>query len=89
MKRYPYLLVFVLLVTLSFILGFRSGQNVEQKNKVVDYLLSITPTPKPPTPSPVKYSEYKSKKWDLRLTYPSGLDITESATDPAIILKSK
>ncbi|MFZ6035503.1 MAG: hypothetical protein ACOYUB_05175 [Patescibacteria group bacterium] len=89
MKRYPYLLVFVLLIVLSFILGFRSGQNVEQKNKVVDYLLSITPTPRPPTPSPVKYSEYKSKRWNLKLTYPSGLDITESATAPAIILKSK
>lgn len=86
MKRYPYLLMFVLLIILSFILGFRSGQNVEQKNKVVDYLLSITPTPRP---SPIKYSEYKSKRWNLKLTYPSGLDITESATAPAIILKSK
>lgn len=54
MKTKPYLFLFFLIVILVFILGVRYGQKVERNNKVVDYLLSITPLPIPPpnTPSP-------------------------------------
>ena len=58
MKIKPYLFLFSLVVILTFILGVRYGQKVEKNNKVVDYLLSITPfptyTPYPTIPLPTK-----------------------------------
>lgn len=89
MKITSYIFLFFLFVVLIFILGVRYGQKVEKNNKVVDYILSITPTPKPPTSTPVKYTEFKSKKWGLKLTFPSNLEIKEDATAPAIIFEIK
>ena len=70
MKKTSYFFIFFLIFVLIFILGVRYGQKVEKNNKIVDYVLSITPTPIPPTPTPVKYLDYKSKKWGLKFTYP-------------------
>lgn len=89
MKKTSYIFLFFLFIILIFILGVRYGQKVEKNNKVVDYILSITPTPKPPTPTPIKYTEYKSKKWGLRLIFPSNLEIKEDATAPAILIEIK
>lgn len=87
MKRKPQILIFLLFLILAFILGFRSGQQTEKTNEAIDYVLSITPTPKPPSPTPVKYSEYKSKKWGLEFTFPSGLAVKESTNSPKIIFE--
>jgi hypothetical protein len=87
MKTKPYLFLFFLIIILIFILGVRYGQNIEKNNKVVNYLLSITPTPIPPTPTPVKYTDYKSKKWGLKFIYPVGLEVKEDATAPAILFR--
>jgi len=87
MKTKSYVFLFVMILILIFILGVRYGQNVEKNNKVVNYLLSITPTPKPPTPTPVKYKGYKSKKWGLKFTFPVGLEVKEDATAPAILIR--
>ena len=58
MKQGSYIFLFLLIVLLIFILGVRYGQKVEKNNKVVDYLLSITPyptyTPYPTLPLPSK-----------------------------------
>lgn len=89
MKIKSYVLLFVMLFILIFILGVRYGQKVEKNNKVVDYLLSITPTPVAPTPTTIKYTEYKSKKWGLKFTYPSGLEIQEDASKSAILFHLK
>lgn len=45
MKKTSYVFLFFLFVVLIFILGVRYGQKVEKNNKVVDYILSITPYP--------------------------------------------
>jgi len=87
MKLKSYLFISFLIVVLFFILGVRYGQKIEKNNKVINYLLSITPTPKPPTPTPVKYRDYKSKRWGLKFTFPAGLDVKEDATAPAILFK--
>ena len=83
----PYFFLFVLVVVLAFILGIRYGQTVEKNNKVIDYLLSITPTKIPLTPTPVSYKEYKSKKWGLKFTYPANLEIKESTNTPEILFE--
>lgn len=58
MKTKPYLLIIILCLVLFFIIGFRAGQRTEKTNKVVDYVLSITPyptyTPFPTIPLPTK-----------------------------------
>lgn len=91
MRPKTYFFLVFLLLLLFFILGVRYGQYVEKKNKVIDYLLSITPTITPTkneAPSPqVKYSEYKTKRWNLRLVYPDFLKIEESTKEAKIILK--
>lgn len=45
MKKTPYVFLIVLIVVLVFIIGFRSGQKTEKTNKIIDYILSITPYP--------------------------------------------
>ncbi len=53
MKKTSYIFLFFLLIVLIFILGVRYGQKVEKNNKVVDYILSITPYPTyTPYPTP-------------------------------------
>ena len=89
MKQKPLIFLFILILVLTFILGFRSGQSVEKTNKVINYVLSITPTKIPPTPTPVSYKEYKSKKWGLKFTYPANLEVKESSKTPEILFEEK
>ena len=87
MKTKSYVFLFIMIFILIFIIGVRYGQSIEKNNKVVNLLLSITPTPIPPTPTPVTYKDYKSKKWGVKLSYPAGLEVKEDATAPAILLR--
>ncbi len=89
MKKTPYVFLFTLLIVLVFLVGFRSGQKVEKSNKTINYLLSITPTKIPPSPTPMIYTEYKSKKWGLKFTYPNNLEIKESTTSSEISFEVK
>lgn len=87
MKPKTYFFVGFLLFILFFILGVRYGQYVEKQNKVINYLLSITPT-KPPTPTPtISFTEYKSRRWGLKFIYPKDLKIEESTKEAVIYLK--
>jgi hypothetical protein len=85
----PMLFIFFLILVLFFILGVRYGQKVEKNNKVVDYILKVTPTKTIPSPTPIKYVDYKSKKWGVKFTYPSNLEIKEDATSPAVMINVK
>jgi len=87
LKQKPLIFLFVLIIVLSFILGVRYGQSVEKTNKIVDFVLSITPTKIPFSPTPVPYIEYKSKKWGLKFIYPANLEIKEDPTSSSIFLK--
>jgi hypothetical protein len=85
-------LIVILLLILFFILGVHYGKKVEKANKVVDFLLSITPTPKPtktPTPTPLIFEDYKSKRWGLRFKYPANFEIKESTNTPEILIVPK
>ncbi|PIU36623.1 hypothetical protein COS77_01000 [Candidatus Roizmanbacteria bacterium CG06_land_8_20_14_3_00_34_14] len=55
MKIKSYIFIVFLVVILFFILGVRYGQKIEKNNKVVDYILKITPYPTyTPYPLPTK-----------------------------------
>lgn len=91
MKPKTYIFVFFLLLVLFFILGIRYGQYVEKQNKVIDYLLKITPTKLPTiTPFPtIAYTEYKSRRWGLKFVYPKDLKIEESTKGAEIYFKKE
>jgi hypothetical protein len=84
MKPKSYLLLFLLSLLLVFILGVRYGQKVEQTNKVINYVLSITPTA-PISPTPVTYATAEGKIWKIKFTYPSNLKMKEDPTKSAVI----
>ena len=89
MKSKSVILLTVLIVILAFIIGFRYGQKVEKTNKIVNFILSITPTNIPPSPTPISYKEYKSKKWGLKFTYPTNLEVKESSKTPEVLFELK
>lgn len=67
MKTKPYLFLFFLVVMLAFVIGVRYGQRVEKNNKVVDYLLSITPYPTyTPFPLPSKIASASPTLFNLK-----------------------
>jgi hypothetical protein len=86
MKSKPYLVLFLLLLILVFILGIRYGQKVEKTNKVINYVLSITPTA-PISPTPLKYATSESKIWKIKFTYPSFLKVKEDASKSSVIFE--
>lgn len=88
-RKKPYIFITSLLAVLFFIIGVRYGQNVERSNKKIDYLLSLTPTQTKLSPTPVKITEYKTKRWGIRIKYPENLEIKESTNSPEILIKEK
>lgn len=85
----PIILVVVLIVVLFFILGVRYGQKVEQSNKVINYLLSITPTRIPPTQQSLEFVSYKNTKCGIEFLYPSSLKLDQQGTWSAQFSENK
>lgn len=89
LKPKTYYFITLLLLIIFFILGVRYGQKVEKANKVIDFILSITPT-QPPTPTPtIGYQEYKSRRWGLKFKYPDNLILKESTKGAEILIEPK
>lgn len=78
MKIKSYIFLVVLVVVLFFILGVRYGQKIEKNNKVVDYILSITPYP---TYTPYPLASPKSKD--------EGGSLTNTASSTPKLIKLK
>lgn len=76
-NRGPLLLVAGLVTILVFIGGVRHGQRVEQYNKTVAYMISLTPPTQPPSPSPtplaIKYKTLSHKPCSTSFLYPDYL----------------
>lgn len=87
----PTLLIGFLLLILFFILGVKLGQKVEKTNKTINYLLSLTPSPKL-TPTKVeertKFDLFENKKCGIKFLYPSNLNV-KSASTSAFFQNSK
>ncbi len=62
-KSLPYIFLLLLVLVLIFIGGVKYGQKVEETNKVIKFVLSITPTAKPAKPTPTIPLEFKSAEY--------------------------
>ncbi len=83
-RMLPYLFLIALIVILVFILGVRYGSGVSVKNQVVQFVLSLTPTPNQPTALPtLTFMNFENKHCGLRFTYPSFLLIEKESTTSA------
>ncbi len=85
--RGPFILVTLLLIALVFVGGVRYGQQVEKVNKVIDYVVSLTPPSRPPTAVPtqlsVRYKTYTNKTCPVTFLYPEYLKLKKEASQSA------
>lgn len=75
-KSVPYVFLLLLILVLIFIGGVKYGQSVEEANKTIKYVLSITPTRPVPTLLPTKSIAYKTFNDDycgVKFLYPTNL----------------
>jgi hypothetical protein len=84
-KKLPYIFIAVLVFILTFTIGVQHGKNVEEKNKVIKYVLSITPT-RPPTPTveaKLVFQTFKHEGCGIQFLYPSTLKEAANSSDSA------
>jgi len=79
----PYVLLGILFFVLVFIVGVRYGQRVEQTNKKITALLSVTPKETKPKVSEIKYKTYQNKDCQLEFLYPSVFKKEKETTSSA------
>src|SRR3989338_3205250 len=73
-KLGPILLIGSLVLILVFVVGIRYGQRVEKTNKIINYLISLPPSPTPaPTLPPIKFDIFQNKNCGFKFLYPSTL----------------
>ncbi|MBI1863030.1 hypothetical protein HYS00_02845 [Candidatus Microgenomates bacterium] len=83
-SRGPYIAITVLIAIAVFMGGVRYGQRIEQLNKKITYLISLTPRPPSPSPLPtplsVTYKTYANKQCPVSFLYPSYLKKTKETS---------
>ena len=86
-KKGPFILISLLVIAMIFILGMQYGKQVEKTDKVIEYILSITPsqTPMPTDADPIIYKTYLQKDCAVSFVYPSNLLITKEASEESIL----
>ncbi|OGK19191.1 hypothetical protein A2866_04365 [Candidatus Roizmanbacteria bacterium RIFCSPHIGHO2_01_FULL_39_8] len=85
-KKGPAILIISLIIFLVFVVGTRYGQKVEKTNKVIDYLISLPPSPTvQPTQAPVEFEKYSNKSCGISFLYLSGFKPTQESSDSASI----
>ena len=89
MKIKSYALLSILALILFFIIGVRYGQNVEKTNKVINYILSITPTKSPSPTKQLEFQTYINKSCGIQFLYPAYLEKTESTISASFTQNTK
>lgn len=84
-KKGPWIVLLILFLILIFVVGVRYGQQVEKANKVIDFVISLTPSPptQTPTPAPIEYKTYIGKQCATQFLYPSYIKLIKEASDSA------
>lgn len=89
MKK-PFIFLFILLIIFFFIIGVRYGQRVEKANKIIDYALSLPPSPTlQPTQVPLEFKTLTIKQCSLQFVYPNFLNPEKETSTSAVLIKEK
>lgn len=84
LKKSPLIFIIILVIVLAFIIGVRRGQQVEKKNKVIDFLISIPPSPTiQPTRIPLEFKTYQHDGCKLQFLYPNYLEKAQTSSQSA------
>lgn len=87
MKK-PIIFLFILLIISFFIIGVRYGQRVEKVNKIIDYALSLPPSPTlQPTQEPLEFKTLTIKQCSLQFVYPNFLNPEKETSTSAVLTK--
>jgi hypothetical protein len=86
-KMIPYIFLTILLILAIFGGGVQYGKSVENTNKKINAILSITPTPSPsPTQAPLTYKTYSHSGCGVEVLYPSNAQIENESTTSATLV---
>ncbi len=91
-KLGPYLLITTLLLIITFTFGVKYGRKVEETNKAIKVILSITPTSSPsptPTEKPLEFLEYSHQSCGIKFLYPQTLSETNQSSKSAKFINKK
>ena len=71
-----------------FLVGFRSGQQVEKQNKEFDHMLSLTPEPTKthtptPSPKPAAFKTYRHTQCRVEFVIPTLFEKSKETTNSA------
>ena len=84
LKKSSIIFLLTLFIILVFILGVRHGQNVEKTNKIINYLISIPPSPTlQPTQTTLAFKTYKHEGCKIQFLYPSFLEKVKNSSESA------
>ncbi|HRN69652.1 MAG TPA: hypothetical protein PLS49_00575 [Candidatus Woesebacteria bacterium] len=85
-KKGPILLISLLVIILVFIVGMNYGKKVEEADKTIRYVLSLTPSPNPSMLEPqITYIEYTNETCGFSFLYPSNFILEKEASSEAIL----
>ena len=80
--------LFFLFTILAFIIGVRYGQRVEKANKIIDFRLSLPPSPtSQPTQQPLEFKTLTHKQCSLQFVYPNFLNQEKATSTSAKLTK--
>jgi len=83
LKKTSIIFLLILFIVLIFIIGVRYGQRVEKTNKIINYLISLPPSPTlQPTQKPLEFKTYSIKDCGISFLYPQNLKL-KSASEEA------
>lgn len=90
LKKTSIIFLLVLFIILIFIVGVRYGQRVEKANKIINYLISLPPSPTlQPTQIPLGFKTYAQKQCGLQFLYPHSFKKDQDSSTSAILSRDK
>ncbi len=87
-KKGPFILLALLIISLSFLLGVQYGKRVQLTDKAIEEIVKTFPTPTPPpSPSqaPRSYDVFTSNACALSFVYPADYTISATGTQSASV----
>lgn len=85
-KKGPVLLISLLVTILVFIVGMNYGKKVEEADKTIRYVLSLTPSAKPTViNTQISYEEFINELCGFTFLYPNNLTIQKQASTEALL----